>query len=284
MKIKILYKGMIDNLNLAEADEEKFLNYYNNEYISDNKDILTYYFKYYVPFSGDRIKKYSLQLYTNLRENLKKYHQLMNFTVPQDLVERFFYDMDISYNLFENITINLFCGLDTCEAFPILSYTNPSINIAVEKFLLDQEPYIRMGVTMGHELSHIVRFFYGLVDINHTLGDMLIEEGLACLASRKFLNSKEDEEKYILPKNINSKNIDYNKLLNIYIKNIHSTDSNLILKLMNLGCAKGNIEPGTGYVIGMRLLTDYMKTKNIQLSDIYSTKSDKIVKDILKSR
>jgi hypothetical protein len=165
-------------------NENEQLTIYYKSYSTDK--IYTYYYNNFCPFlleKADRIIKNNINmlidkyaLYTQIVNTIDDY--IFNYVkIPDALSIR-------------DVTVKLFLGLGTCEAFPTIDRNRKYINIAIENYLNLENPLETIVACIIHELCHLIRNDRELTNNKATtLGSVLVKKDWLAFLLKSCLKS-----------------------------------------------------------------------------------------------
>lgn len=174
-----------------------------------------------------------------------------------------------------DIIINFFIGFGTCSAFPFISAEGKSINIALEKLIEKSDIIESVYDLIVHEVIHILRMSDGLYDV-HNIGDLVVEEGIACYCHKRILKLNDSDDYRLFPIAWTDNDEDdsehaYENLVALF----DSSDFRIVYY------GNKTISAGISYLVGYKLILDYMRDKNLNLCYlIKKLESKKILDEI----
>lgn len=283
MKINILGAKYLEKIRDTNYTKEEISNIYMKFFKFENNELRLEYFEKYVPYDKDKIKDKIYEVYKLLKKQRGSFEKIHNFKIDEKIVEKFLRVLRLEEDILKDIEINFFIGTDTCNGFMVPNKHKVMINIALEKYIESYDFNRKISSIIIHELTHAIRFLKFNRPFKN-LGDLLIEEGMACIITENIMELSKGEEDFIYPKKCFIENEEeMNKYMNLYLDYIYCEDFNLISKFMHLGDKSFNIDSGLGYYMGMEILKRYLKMTNCNITKLFYLRNEEIISYILNS-
>ncbi len=278
MKVKLICSEYVKSITGKELERPNVIDLYHESFSSSGELLKDKYFRYYAPYNKEYMEDRIYDCYKKINENPAAFEQLCKFGLDDSVITSFVDYLSIrDDSVLTDININLFLGVGSCKGFALPLQDKVYINIALEKFFDVESPQKAISALIIHELTHAIRCLVCRPHISR-LGDVLIEEGLACLVTEEVLNLTREDEGLIYPGEIEiESSAHYKKLSEIYVENIYAKDEQLIKRFMNLGDAEYGIKPGLGYKIGVDFIKLYIRRKKSSAAEAFYVNNDEII-------